>query len=82
MSNNGEKKYDKKYLMDCISKFEQFKNSMKVCYNLQDASLPIEDKIIKFKTQIDNSTIKIEDFEAFMLDSSIEMYTEIFQQAK
>ena len=55
---------------------------MKVCYNLQDASLPIEDKIIKFKTQIDNSTIKIEDFEAFMLDSSIEMYTEIFQQAK
>ena len=82
INNSGEKKYDKKYLMDCISKFEQFKNSMKACYNLQDASLPIEDKIIKFKAQIDNSTIKIEDFESFMLDSSIEMYTEIFQQAK
>lgn len=82
INNNGDKKYDKKYLLDCLTKFELFKNSMKACYNLQNASLPIETKIEKFKSQINAKTIKLEDFESFMLESSIEMYTEIFQQSK
>lgn len=69
------------YFADCLNKFEQFKNSIKTCYNLQDTRLKFEKKIDLFKEKVSKNKYKAEDYELFFQSCSNEMFAEIFNKA-
>lgn len=79
--SNGEsdKYFDYNFIGNCIEKFEEFKNSMKKIYNLNN-STDTDNKIENFKKKIKCKNLKPEEFESFFLETSIEMFKELFKQ--
>lgn len=63
--------------LNTLKKYEEFKNSLKSLYSLESQNLLIDNKIINFMEREGNK-MNNEGLEAFYLESSIEMYREIF----
>ena len=77
-SNGEEKNFDINFIQNCILKFEEFKNSIKQIYSLND-SKDTDNRIENFKKKITSNKIMNEEFESFFLETSIEMFKELFQ---
>jgi hypothetical protein len=93
-SSNGCKcKYESNNMLECVNKFEEFKNAIKKCCNMGDTTLNVDKQIQKFKHEIlasDNNTNNNAsttapttnnneiDFEVFFLDTSLKLYSELF----
>lgn len=75
-----------KSLNQSLKKYEEFKNSLKTAYNLDCYDLIVDNKIINFKDneKLQNSETNITEisqmYENFYLESTIEMYREIFNK--
>ena len=77
-SNGEDKNYDINFIKNCILKFEEFKNSIKQIYNLND-SKDTDNRIENFKKKLASNKLKNEEFETFFIETSIEMFKELFQ---
>lgn len=95
-SNGGKCKYESNNMLECVNKFEEFKNAIKKCCNMGDTTLNVDKQIQKFKHEIlasDNNTNNNAskasttapttnnneiDFEVFFLDTSLKLYSELF----
>jgi hypothetical protein len=77
-SNGEEKNFDINFIQNCILKFEEFKNSIKQIYSLND-SKDTDNRIEKFKKKLTSNKLMSEEFETFFLETSIEMFKELFQ---
>lgn len=58
-SNGGKCKYESNNMLECVNKFEEFKNAIKKCCNMGDTTLNVDKQIQKFKHEIlanDNNT--------------------------
>ena len=77
-SNGEEKNFDINFIQNCILKFEEFKNSIKQIYSLND-SKDTDNRIENKKKKITSNKIMNEEFESFFLETSIEMFKELFQ---
>lgn len=75
-----EEQNENNYFVDCLNKFELFKNSIKTCYNLQGTTLKFEKKFDLFKEKVNKNKYKVEDYEVFFRNCSNEMFTEIFNK--
>jgi hypothetical protein len=64
----------------CINKFHEFKNSLKSLYNLESQDLMCDNRIINFMEGKEVNTQQIELVENFFLETSIDMYREIFKK--
>ena len=90
-------KYESNNMLECVNKFEEFKNAIKKCCNMGDTTLNVDKQIQKFKHEIlasDNNTNNNAskastttapttnnneiDFEVFFLDTSLKLYSELF----
>jgi hypothetical protein len=60
-----------------LNKFKEFKNSLKSLYNLESQDLMCDNRILNFLEKNNNSNIEI--VENFFLETSIDMYREIFK---
>ena len=85
--NQNEIKFsiNKNDIIDCLNKFEEFKNRMKKIYNIENEYINIENKINEFKSYLLNNENNIENnkitknyVENFFLETSIGMFNEIF----
>jgi hypothetical protein len=70
-----------------LNKYEEFKNSLKSIYNLHNRNLIIDNKIRNFiekenSLEKKESNLNLETFENFYLETSIEMFREIFGYQK
>jgi len=67
-----------------LNKYEEFKNSLKSIYNLHNRNLLIDNKIRNFieKENHKEKNVNLETFENFYLETSIEMFREIFGYQK
>ena len=77
-SNGEDKNFDINFIQNCILKFEEFKNSIKQIYSLSD-SKDTDNRIEKFKKKLTSNKLMSEEFETFFLETSIEMFKELFQ---
>ena len=77
-SNGEDKNFDINFIQNCILKFEEFKNSIKQIYNLND-SKDTDNRIENFKKKLASNKLKNEEFETFFIETSIEMFKELFQ---
>lgn len=92
-SNGGKCKYESSSMLECVNKFEEFKNAIKKCCNMGDTTLNVDKQIQKFKHEIlanDSGASKASsisataapnneiDFEVFFLDTSLKLYSELF----
>ena len=87
-SNNGKCKYESNDMLECVNKFEEFKNAIKKCCHMGDTTLNVDKQIQKFKHEIlsnNNNNVSTAsnsnnetDFEVFFLDTSLKLYTELF----
>jgi hypothetical protein len=86
---NANKNWNKLFNQTLL-KYEEFKNSLKSLYGLESSNLLIDNKIINFMEkenevlQNSNSNVNTQaltqTFENFYLETSIEMFREIFNQ--
>ncbi len=86
-NNNSEDKLTKfSQLQNTLNKFQEFKTSLKTLYNLNNRNLSIDNKINNFIERETNEERKdlanIDTFENFYLETSIEMFREIFRYQK
>lgn len=73
------KNIDKNIFMNCLNKFEEFKNSIKDSLGIKGKS-EIEQKIEKEKNEINQKdNVSFEDFEEFFLKNSMDMFQELFK---
>ena len=90
-NSGGKCKYESNRVLECVNKFEEFKNAIKKCCNMEDTALGVDKQIQKFKQEIltndssnnnSNSTTTSNsseiDFEVFFLDTSLKLYSELF----
>jgi hypothetical protein len=87
--SNANKNWNKLFSQSLL-KYEEFKNSLKSLYGLESSNLLIDNKIINFMEkeneilQTSNNNINTQalsqTFENFYLETSIEMFREIFNQ--
>ena len=71
---------NKKSFLNCLNKFEDFKNSFKESLSLQK-ELMIEKNIEKEKKEIEKKeNITFDDFQNFFLKNSMEMFNEIYSK--
>jgi hypothetical protein len=78
-AGNKDNKYiNKNTFLDCFNKFENFKNSIKDSLAIKNG-FDIDKLIEKEKREIENKeNITYDDFEAFFLKNSMEMFKEIY----
>ena len=83
--NEIKNSINKNDIIDCLNKFEEFKNRMKKIYNIENEYINIENKINEFKSNLlsnknnkENNKITKNYIENFFLETSIEMFNEIF----
>ena len=78
-AGNKNKNYiNKKLYLNCLKKFEDFKNSIKESLVIKDG-FSIDKNIEKEKKDIENKeNVSFEDFETFFLKNSMEMFNEIY----
>jgi len=71
-------------LNESLKKYEDFKNSLKTIYNLHSCNLISDNKITNFRDceKNKNGNELIKNYEHFYLETTIEMFTEIFRSAK
>jgi hypothetical protein len=89
---NKANKNSQKIFYNTLQKYEEFKNSLKQLYNLEGTTLSVDKKIINYieKENTNNNNNNNSDFsknrlqslqscEKFFLETSIEMFNEIFE---
>lgn len=79
LTNKRETKYNIDYMNNAIDKFEEFKAAMIKIYNLASSSLDVDLLVANLRERIKKNEISIEDFEKFFIESSMEMYKELFK---
>jgi len=89
IDSNSQSISNKKFSLieNSLNKYEEFKNSLKSIYNLHNRNLLIDNKIRNFIEKENHeekkeSNANLEAFENFYLETSIEMFREIFGYQK
>ena len=79
---NSEASFENKLKIKIVlEKLKDYKNSLKDLFNLQCNNLCIDNQIDNYIDNIKSSSDKLKekDLKSFLLDSSIQLYKEIFQ---